>query len=290
MNLEGCFTAMITPFNPDGSVDLEGLKRNVQHQLEGGVAGLIPLGTTGESPTITEEERIAIVKTVVAEVNGRVPVIVGTGSNSTAKTIKATQQAKELGADGALVVSPYYNKPSQEGLYHHFESIAEGVDLPIIVYNIKGRTGVNIETPTMKRIAEFKNVVAVKEASGDINQMQDVIRETDLVVLSGDDGMTFPLMGLGGKGVISVVSNLLPDKVSELCQLMLDGNNEAAERLHNELAPLFEVAFVETNPVPIKKAMELKGLAAGPVRQPLWEMVPESEEKLVTVLKEMNIV
>jgi 4-hydroxy-tetrahydrodipicolinate synthase len=291
MKLEGCFTAMVTPFRQDKSLDLEGLRNNVRFQIENGVSGLVPLGTTGESPTVTEEERVAVIKTVVDEVNGKVPVIVGTGSNSTEKTIKETRQAKELGADAALIVSPYYNKPSQEGLYHHFESVAEAVDIPIVVYNIKGRTGVNIETKTLKRIAEFRNITAVKEASGDINQMQDVLRSIpDFTVLSGDDGMTYNLMALGGKGVISVVSNLMPAKVSELCELMLDGNSEAGEKLHKELMPIFEGAFVETNPVPIKVAMNLKGLAAGPVRQPLWDLMPESKEKLVHVLKEMHIV
>ncbi len=280
-------TAMITPMLEDGSIDYEGLARNTEFQIEKGISGLVPLGTTGESPTITEEEREKIIKTVVETANGRVPVIVGTGTNSTEKTIKYTKQAKRLGADAALIVSPYYNKPTQEGLYQHFIAAATAGELPIIVYNILGRTGVNIETATLKRMAEHKNIVAVKEASGNISQMMDVLNELpeEFDVLSGDDNMTLPLMCLGGKGVISVVSNLLPEKLCEMCRYAIEGDFESARQIHFELLPIFKTAFIETNPIPIKTAMGMTGMAAGPLRLPLCKMMPQNEEKLRKVVE-----
>ncbi|MBN2454263.1 4-hydroxy-tetrahydrodipicolinate synthase [Candidatus Woesearchaeota archaeon] len=285
MKLEGAITAMVTPFTEEG-VDIEGLKKNIKHQLSNGISGLVPLGTTGESPTVSEAEREEIIKTVVAEVKKKVPVIVGVGTNSTEKTIKNAKQAKELGADALLVVSPYYNKPSQEGLYRHFIAVAEAVDLPIVVYNIQGRTAVNIETATLKRMAEHENIVAVKEASGNPNQMMDVIKQIPgLTVLSGDDSVTLPLMAMGGKGVISVCSNLLPKEMSELCKACLKGDYAKAKDLHYKLLPMFRAEFVETNPVPMKAAMGMAGLAAGPVRPPLCPMQPESLEKLKAAMK-----
>ncbi len=282
---------MITPFKDDGSVDYEGLGQNTEFQIENGVSGLVPLGTTGESPTVHDDEREKIIKTVVEAANGRVPVIVGTGTNSTEKTIKYTKQAKLLGADAVLIVSPYYNKPTQEGLYQHFIAVATAVDIPIIVYNIQGRTGVNIETETLRRMAEHSNIVAVKEASGNISQMMDVLSTLpqDFTVLSGDDNMTLPLMSLGGKGVISVVSNLLPDKVSDMCKYALEGDYESAKAIHFELLPIFKAAFIETNPSPIKAAMSMSGLPAGPTRLPLVRMMPTNEEKLRKVVQKYTI-
>ncbi|MBI1975427.1 MAG: 4-hydroxy-tetrahydrodipicolinate synthase, partial [Candidatus Vogelbacteria bacterium] len=253
--------------------------------------GLVPLGTTGESPTIHDEEREKIIKTAVDAANGRVPVIVGTGTNSTEKTIKYTKQAKQLGADAALIVSPYYNKPTQEGLYQHFTTVANAVDLPIIVYNIQGRTGVNIETATLKRMAEHKNIVAVKEASGNVAQMMEVLDQLpkDFTVVSGDDNLTLPLMALGGKGVISVISNLLPDKVSRMTGYALEGDFESAKKVHFELLPIFKAAFIETNPIPIKAAMNMAGLPAGPCRLPLCKMMPANEEKLKAVVSKYAV-
>ncbi len=287
----GAITAMVTPFQPDGSLDLEGLRQNVEFQISSGISGLVPLGTTGESPTISEEERVEVITAVVDAANKRVPVIVGTGTNCTRTTIEHTQKAAELGADAALVVNPYYNKPTQEGLFRHFRAVAARVDIPIIVYNIKGRTAVNIETPTMARFKEIKNIVGVKEASGDLNQMKAVIAEMppEFVVLSGDDNMTLDLIREGGRGVISVISNLLPKEVSELCSYALKGSWEEAEKINSYLAPMFKAAFIETNPIPIKAAMGLAGMPSGPLRLPLCELSPEHLESLKQTMNEMGL-
>ncbi len=287
----GAITAMVTPFKEDGSVDIEGLASNTDIQIHRGISGLVPLGTTGESPTIRDEERIEIIRTVIDTARKRVPVIVGTGTNSTRTTIEHTQQAKELGADAVLIVSPYYNKPTQEGLYRHFKAVANRVDIPIIVYNIKGRTAVNVETLTMARFKDVKNINGVKEASGDLQQMKDVIATMgpDFTVLSGDDNMTLDLIKAGGHGVISVVSNLLPKQVSEMCHYALKGEWEKAEKINNYLAPLYKTAFIETNPIPIKTAMNLVGMPAGPLRLPMCELMPANLEILKQTLKEMKI-
>ncbi|MBI2176145.1 4-hydroxy-tetrahydrodipicolinate synthase [Candidatus Woesearchaeota archaeon] len=292
VRISGAITAMVTPFRQDGSLDITGLKENVEFQIQQGISGLVPLGTTGESPTVTEEERKAIITAVVETARKRIPVIVGTGTNSTATTVEHTRVAKELGADAVLIVSPYYNKPTQEGLYRHFKAVAEAVDIPIIVYNIKGRTAVNIETATMERFKGIKNIVGVKEASGDLNQMKDVIAKMpkDFVVLSGDDNMTLELMKAGGVGVISVISNLLPRKVADLCAYAMQKNYAEAEKVNSYLAPLFKAAFIETNPIPIKEAMEMAGMPAGPLRLPLCELRPENRETLRKVLAGMGVV
>ena len=289
---EGAITAMVTPFSQNGEVDYGGLRNNVRFQIKEGISGLLPLGTTGETPTLSAEEKEKVAKAVIEEAGGKVPVLVGTGSYSTKTTIEQTKKAKELGADAALIVSPYYNKPAQEGLYLHFKSVAESVDIPIIIYNIQGRTGVNIETGTLLRLSSIKNIIGVKEASGNINQMMDVINQLpkDFVVLSGDDSLTLPLMSLGGRGVISVVSNLLPKKVSRMVELYLEGKTEEAKKLHYELLPLFRAAFIETNPMPIKAAMSICGMPAGKCRLPLCDLQPQNEEKLKNVLVKMGLV
>ena len=289
---EGAITAMVTPFSQNGEVDYGGLRNNVRFQIKEGISGLLPLGTTGETPTLSAEEKEKVAKAVIEEAGGKVPVLVGTGSYSTKTTIEQTKKAKELGADAALIVSPYYNKPTQEGLYLHFKSVAESVDIPIIIYNIQGRTGVNIETGTLLRLSSIKNIIGVKEASGNINQMMDVINQLpkDFVVLSGDDSLTLPLMSLGGRGVISVVSNLLPKKVSRMVELYLEGKTEEAKKLHYELLPLFRAAFIETNPMPIKAAMSICGMPAGKCRLPLCDLQPQNEEKLKNVLVKMGLV
>lgn len=286
--LRGVSTALITPFLSNQEVDYEGLRRNVRFQIDNGIRGLLPLGTTGETPTLNEAEKEKIVTTVVEEARkseNTIPVMVGVGTNSTKKTIENALHASEWGADALLVVTPYYNKPTQAGIYAHFAAVNAAVNLPIVVYNIKGRTGTNIETPTLKKIAELENVIGVKEASGDINQMMDVIDTIpELAVYSGDDVMTFPLVCLGGQGVISVVSNLLPGKVVEMTEAALKGDLERARNLHFELLPLFRAAFYETNPGPIKYAMDQSGLAAGPLRLPLVEMSPENKARMNAVL------
>ncbi len=292
VRIEGAMTAMVTPFTESGELDVEGLKGNVEFQIANGISGLVPLGTTGESPTVSDEERETVIKAVVAAAAGRVPVIVGTGTNSTEHSIGLSQQAEELGADAVLVVSPYYNKPTQEGLYRHFKAIAEAISIPVVVYNIQGRTGVNIETATLARMAQScSNIIAVKEASGNLAQMMDVLEQLPKTfsVVSGDDNMTMPLMALGGRGIISVVGNLIPRKVSDMCAAGLRGDFATARKLHFELLPLFKAAFFETNPIPIKTAMNLAGLPAGPVRMPLCEMQPANLEKLKAVLQKMGV-
>ncbi len=284
----GTATALVTPFLPDGRVDYAGLRQNVCRQIENGIAALVPLGTTGETPTLDEEEKAQIARVVVDTARAaphKVPVIVGVGTNSTAKTIENARQAAAWGADALLIVTPYYNKPTQAGIVAHFSAVCAAVDIPIIVYNIKGRTGTNIETPTLKKLAQLDNIVGVKEASGDINQMMDVLDQIpDLAVYSGDDVMTLPLVALGGLGVISVVSNLWPDRVVAMVAAALAGDMPRARQLHWELLPIFRGAFIETNPVPIKYAMSQKGLAAGSLRLPLVEMTAENKAKLDTIL------
>jgi 4-hydroxy-tetrahydrodipicolinate synthase len=291
IKLSGAITAMITPFTEDDKIDVEGLKNNVNFQIENNISGLVPLGTTGESPTITDEERELVIKTVVEAANKRVPVIVGTGTNSTRTTIEHSKKAQELGADAVLVVNPYYNKPTQEGLYRHFKAVSESIEIPVIVYNIQGRTAVNIETSTMARFKEVNNIIAVKEASGNLDQMKEVIQEMpeDFAVLSGDDNMTLDLIKEGGKGVISVLSNLMPKQVSNLCRNALEGNIAEAEKINEQLSPMFKAAFIETNPIPIKTAMGLVGMPSGQLRLPLCELMPENLESLKKTMTEMEI-
>jgi len=284
----GVTTAMITPFNPDGSLDLEGLKNNTLFQIEKGVQGLLPLGTTGESPTLTDSEKELVARTVIETVrsqNSIVKVMVGVGTNDTQKTIHNAKLAREWGADALLIVTPYYNKPTQEGILAHFQAISESVDLPIIVYNIKSRTGINIETTTLKKLAQLSSIIAVKEASGDIAQVMDVLYQIpEIAVYSGDDNLTFPMMCLGAQGVISVISNLFPSQVVQMVQATLDGDLETARQMHFKLLPLFKAAFIETNPAPIKYAMNRSGFAAGPVRLPLVEIRPQTKQIINQVL------
>jgi 4-hydroxy-tetrahydrodipicolinate synthase len=282
---KGVYTAIITPFDSHNQLDEEGLLQNIQYQIEGNVDGIVPLGTTGEAPTLSKEEKIKIIKMCVEEAKGIMPVIVGTGSYSTNETIERTKEAKDLGADAVLVVTPYYNKPTQEGLFQHFKALTDQVDIPVIVYNIQGRTGQNIQTDTLKRIAELPNIVGVKEASGQVSQMSDVIEMVarnypHFSVLSGDDGLTLPLMSLGGDGVISVISNLFPKEVKAL----VTAHYEEATNLHFSLMPFIRAAFIETNPIPIKAAMKIAGLPSGDCRLPLCDLQPQNYEHLKRVL------
>ena len=280
----GTWTALITPFKADGSLDEEALRGLVKKQVEGGVTGVLPLGTTGESPCFSEEEGRRVFEIVKKEAGSEVMVMAGTGSNCTASAVEHTKIAKEIGVDLCLVVSPYYNKPTQEGLKQHFLAVAE-VGLPVCVYNIKGRTGVNIETDTLMELAKNKNIVAVKEASGDLNQMKEVIerRPDDFTVLSGDDGLTLELIKMGGDGVVSVSSNILPGKVSEMVEYALDGNEKEAVKINDHLAQMFGDLFVETNPIPVKYVAHKMGLCELSYRLP---MTPPGE-KAVAVLDEL---
>ena len=294
----GAFTALITPMKESGKIDYDGFRRLIEFQLTEGIDGIVPLGTTGESPTIDEDEEEKLIKIAMKTAGGKVPVIIGSGSNDTKHMVSYVQRAKKHGADAALVVTPYYNKPNDDGLLRHFEAAAKP-GIPIIIYNIASRTGRNIPTPLMKEIAKIPGIAGVKESSGDIGQMGDVIREIAMPrkaagdkfwVLSGDDSLILPLSSMGGDGVISVVSNLLPAKVKDLTKAALDGDFEKARALHYELLPLMKAAFVETNPAPIKQALSWAGLPAGPARLPMGKLAPASEAVLQKALKDLGLI
>ncbi|MBA7519468.1 4-hydroxy-tetrahydrodipicolinate synthase [subsurface metagenome] len=276
---EGVYTAIVTPFTENvEKIDEQALRRLVDFQIENGVNGLVPVGTTGESPTLSHEEDREVIRIVVDQAAARVPVIAGSGSNCTSTAIELTERAKEVGATASLQVAPYYNKPTQEGFYRHFTAIADAVDLPIIVYNIPGRSGKNIENSTMLKLAGHKNIVAVKEASGNIGQIMDLIakKPDDFVVLSGDDNLVFPLMALGGKGVISVAGNLVPRRMSDFVGAALKGDWDRARELHYQLLPLFKAIFIETNPIPIKAALAWQGMIKETYRLPMSSAADKS--------------
>jgi 4-hydroxy-tetrahydrodipicolinate synthase len=288
----GVFTAVVTPFNEDESVNEETMRRLIDFNIEGGVTGIVPCGTTGESPTLSHPEHDHVIELTVEHVNGRVPVIAGTGSNCTREAVRLTRHAEEVGVDAVLLVNPYYNKPTQEGLYRHFRAIAESVDIPCVVYNIKGRTAINLETATLMRlINDCDNIVGVKEASGNMDQIRDVINQSpdDFSVLSGDDNITLELIRSGGHGVVSVASNLVPDRMAALVQAALDGDLNTAEAIHDELTPLFEAEFIETNPIPMKYMLSLKGMCPEVYRLPLCELRPESKVAVRQVMETMGL-
>ena len=291
MSLKGVYTALVTPFNNDGSIDWEAMKNLIEFQIKGKISGLAPMGTTGESPTLNHEDHIKIIEMVVKQSGGRVPVIAGTGSNSTEEAIKMTKLAKECGADYSLQVAPYYNKPSQEGFYRHFMSIADSVNIPLIIYNIPGRTGKNIENSTMLKLAKHSNICAVKEASGNIGQVMELIAEKpdNFDVLSGDDNLGLPIIALGGTGIVSVASNLIPDKMMELAKAALEGNMAKAKELHYKLLPFFKAEFIDTNPIPIKYMMYLKKMIKESYRLPLCELSDNDKKQVKLTLEKMGI-
>jgi 4-hydroxy-tetrahydrodipicolinate synthase len=293
MKFRGVFTALITPFKLNSEVDEEALKELVDFQIANNVDGIVPCGTTGESPTLSHDEHDRVIELTIRYVNKRVPVIAGTGSNSTSEAIRLTTHAKAVGADAALLVNPYYNKPTQKGLYLHFKAIADTVDIPCVIYNIKGRTAVNVETATLVKLMNAcKNVIAVKEASGDLNQMKDVIakRKEGFSVLSGDDNITLDLIEAGGDGVISVASNLVPDKMVKMVHTALNRDMVGARELEKELADLFRVEFIETNPIPIKTALAMMGMCKEAFRLPMCELEkPEHREELKEVLQKLDL-
>ena len=284
---QGAMVAIVTPFK-DGQVDESTLRQLIEFQIANGTQGIIPCGTTGESPTLSFEEHERVVEITVDQVKKRVPVIAGTGSNNTSEAIHLTAHAKKAGADGALMISPYYNKPTQEGLYQHFKKVAESVNIPIIVYNIPGRTAVNIDPDTMVRLAKIDNIVGVKEASGSMKQITDVIARCGdgFVTLSGEDFLTYPLMCVGGKGVISVVSNVAPRDMADLCTLCLEGKQVEARTLYYKMLPLCHALFYETNPAPVKAALAMMGkIPSDEVRLPLVPMKEANKERLRQDLK-----
>jgi 4-hydroxy-tetrahydrodipicolinate synthase len=287
---EGVLTALVTPFR-DGEVDEPALRGLVERQISAGVDGLVPCGSTGESATLSHPEHCRVVEIVVDAARGRVPVVAGTGSNNTREAVELTLHAKRAGAAGALLISPYYNKPTQEGIVAHFTEIARRSDFPLIPYNIPGRTASNILPATLARLADLDQVVGVKEASGDLGQVAEIIAACpdDFAVLSGDDALTLPLLAIGGRGVISTSSNVVPEQMVALVRAFRSGDPEGARALHYRLLPVFDALFCETNPIPLKAAVEMLGLASGEIRLPLTPLSERNRERLQVVLKEAGI-
>lgn len=277
----GSIVALITPFT-NGKIDEGQLRRLVDFQVEGGTNAIVPCGTTGESATMSDEEQDRVVRIVIDQVRGRVPVIAGAGSNDTAHVIHLAKAAQKAGADALLIVTPYYNRPTQEGLYQHYKTITAGVDLPIIVYNVPSRTGTNVLPETLARMAQLKNIIGVKEASGNLDQVSAIVRlcGRDFDVLSGDDSLTMPIMSVGGRGVISVLANIWPRAVSDMCAAWLSGDSRRAQAIHLDIFDMCKACFIETNPIPVKTAAALMGLCSGEMRQPLWPMAEGNVKKL----------
>ena len=285
---EGILPAIITPFirNPSMDIDIEGLKSNISFLLSSGIDGIVPCGSTGESATLNFEEHEKVIEVTLQEVNGRVPVLAGTGSNNTTEALRLTKAARDMGVDGILAISPYYNKPNRTGLVRHYQALAD-CDIPVVMYNVPGRTGQNLPPEWVAELATHPNIVAIKEASGDINQISQVIEMTcdeDFSVISGDDNMTLPMMSLGAVGVISVVANIVPKQMRDMYLAIQNGDYETARTIHFALSPLIRALFTESNPIPVKKAVEMRGMAGGPVRLPLAEASKETVEILQKVL------
>ncbi|HEX9777963.1 MAG TPA: 4-hydroxy-tetrahydrodipicolinate synthase [Geopsychrobacteraceae bacterium] len=289
---QGSMVAIITPFDEQGNFDEESYRQLIEFQIESGTDVIVPCGTTGESATLDYDEHNRVIKTCIEQVNKRIPVIAGTGSNATSEAIEISRHAKEMGADGVLLVSPYYNKPSQEGIYQHYKALAESVAIPQVLYNVPGRTGMNVTAATTIRLAEFDNIVAIKEASGDLTQAGEIIAACDgkIDVLSGDDFLTLPLMACGGKGVISVTANIMPKEVKSMVTAVIDGRWDDARALHLKLLTVHQTMFIESNPVPVKTAAALMGKCRAGVRLPLVGMQPASLEKLKTVMRAYQLI
>lgn len=289
---EGSFVAIVTPLK-NGKVDEAGLRDLLEFQIAGGTNGIVPCGTTGESATLDHEEHHRVISIAAEVCKGKVPVLAGTGSNSTREAIELTQHAQQAGADGSLLITPYYNKPSQEGLYEHFKAVARETDLPIFLYNVPGRTSVNMLPPTVARLArDVKNIVGIKEASGSLTQISEVIDQCGegFTVLSGDDALLLPTLAIGGKGVISVSANVVPDKLAALCAAVAENKMDAARALHYELMELHNAMFIETNPVPVKTALSLMGKISAELRPPLANLTDEHLLELKSVLKKYSLI
>jgi 4-hydroxy-tetrahydrodipicolinate synthase len=289
--LKGAFTAIVTPFK-NGQLDEEAYRAMIERQIEGGIHGLVPCGTTGESPTLSHAEHKRVVEILIDQVKKRVPVIAGSGSNSTAESVELTKHAQAAGADYALMITPYYNKPTQEGLFQHYKTVTDATKIPIVVYNVPGRTSVNLLPETMARLAGIPNIVGLKDATGDLKQGSKTLElcGDKITVLSGDDFTTFPLLCVGGMGAISVVSNVVPGDMAGMCNAFFKGDLAEAKRLHYKMWPLTEAMFYETNPAPVKTAMKMLGLTTGEVRQPLCPMSAGNEEKLRQVMQKYGLI
>lgn len=289
---QGCGTAMVTPFRQDLSLDEDCLRRLVRRQVEAGIHFLVPCGTTGENPTLTREEHLRVVEITLEETAGKVPVLAGAGGNDTRSVVGMAKELEELGVDGLLCVTPFYNKPTPEGLFEHYRAVSRATRLPIIVYNVPGRTAVNVDPPTLARLAQIDRVIGVKEASGNISQMAAIFQVVpdDFLVLSGDDAITLPLIALGGSGVISVASNEVPFAMSRMVSHCLEGDFPAALEMHRRLHPLMEINFVESNPGPVKAALAMMGQLEAVYRLPVVEPRPESLKKIEKVLLELGLI
>lgn len=288
---QGSFVAVVTPFK-DGKIDRASLEGLVDWHIESGITGLVPCGTTGESATLTHDEHHEVVRTVVERSHGKVQVIAGTGSNATQEAIELTEAAEKIGVDASLQITPYYNKPTQEGLYRHFKAIAEKCRLPIFLYNVPGRTAVNMLPETVARLAEIENIVGIKEASGNLKQITRVheLCGPDFIILSGEDGQNDEIMALGGQGVISVTANIVPDQMAKFCRLMNEGKSEEGSLVHKELTPLHKILFIETNPIPIKTAVAMMGRCREEFRLPLCPLSAEHREQLQNALEEFGLI
>ncbi len=288
--IEGVLPALITPFTRDNEIDKEGLRQNIEFLIDGGVSGIVPCGTTGEAATLSIKEHEKVIEYSVEY--STVPVVAGTGSNNTTEALELTKFAEDAGADAALLITPYYNKPNDRGMLAHFKTVADAVEMPLIIYNVPSRTGINLKPELTAELAKINNIVGIKEASGSLDQITRIIELTkgeDFAVLSGDDGLTLPIMALGGAGVVSVVANVAPKLVVSMVEAFRKGDMDRARELHLALAPLIRAAFLETNPIPIKKAVELIGLAAGDLRLPLAQISAENEKKLRAALNDLHL-
>jgi 4-hydroxy-tetrahydrodipicolinate synthase len=280
-------TAMVTPFDNKGNIDFSKTTQLVNYLIQNGTDSIVVSGTTGESPTLTTEEKVALFRHVVSVVDGRIPVIAGTGSNNTYASIELTKKAEEAGVDAIMLVAPYYNKPNQEGLYQHFKAIAESTKLPVMIYNIPGRSVVNIEPETIIRLSKIENIIAVKEASGNLDAMAEIIANTDdsFALYSGDDGLTLPVLAIGGKGVVSVASHIIGNEMQEMIAAFFNGELKKAAKLHQQLLPLMKGLFAAPSPVPVKTALQIKGLDVGSVRLPLVPLSEQERVKLTNLLQ-----
>ena len=288
---KGAFTAIVTPFS-GGQIDTQALRNHVDFQIEKGINGLVPCGTTGEASTLSHNEHIEVVRITVEHAAGRVPVIAGSGSNSTTEALELTRRVKEVGADAALMITPYYNKPTQEGLYQHFSTIAKEVDIPIMLYNVPGRTGINMLPETVARLAKIPNIVGLKDATSDLKQASYTHQLTpdDFVILSGEDALVYPLMAVGGSGVICVTSNILPGEMAQLCQRFFDGDIAGAAELHHRLLPMCDALFVETNPIPVKAALAMMGRIKNELRLPLIPISDKGAEKVRMAITDFGLI
>ncbi len=288
MELNGVYTAIVTPFS-GGKVDFKKLAQLVEFQIKAGVDGIVPVGTTGESPTLSYEEHLKVIEKVIDVANGRCIIIAGSGANSTDEALYLTKESKKAGADATLQVTPYYNKPTPEGLYRHFSTVADKCGLPVVLYNVPGRCGVQIPVETIARLSKNKNIAAVKEAGGSVERVSAILDICDITVLSGDDSLTIPMMSVGAKGIISVVSNLIPAEVKEMVDAFAIGDTKEAERLHRKYYPLFRDMFVEANPIPIKTAMAIKGLIKEEFRLPMCPISAKNREIVIAAMKKSGV-